>query len=187
MRLWTAIRVFFVALFNREVAEQVREILDRRKLPKPTPAAEAVKAEAPKPEPKKPPTPKAPVRSEALTLLATLQREARFVDFIKEPLTGYSDDQIGSVAREVHRDCGAVLDRIFAIGRVLTQEEGVQVEVLSGFDAGRYRLTGNVVGEPPFRGRLVHPGWEATKVELPAWSGTESAAKIVAPVEVELK
>jgi Domain of unknown function (DUF2760) len=187
MRLWTAIRAFFVVLFNREVAEQVREILDRRKLAKPTPIEEAAKVEIQKPEPKKPPAPKAPVRSEALTLLATLQREARFVDFVKEPLAGYSDAQIGAVARDIHRDCGAVLDRVFSIARVFTQEEGAEVEVPEGFDAGRYRLTGNVVGEPPFCGRLVHHGWEATKVELPAWSGTESAARIVAPVEVELK
>ena len=61
---------------------------------------------------KKPPK---AARSEAITLLATLQREARFVDFIKEPLDGYSDAQIGAAARDVHRDCGKVLDRLFAI------------------------------------------------------------------------
>jgi hypothetical protein len=48
----------------------------------------------------------APARSEALNLLAAMQREARFVDFIREPLDGYSDAQIGAAARTVHRDCG---------------------------------------------------------------------------------
>ena len=61
------------------------------------------------------------------------------------------------------------------------------MEVPAGFDAGRWRLTGNVTGEPPFRGRLVHPGWEATTCELPTWSGSAAAARIVAPAEVELK
>ena len=60
------------------------------------------------------------------------------------------------------------------------------MEVPAGFDAGRYRLTGNVVGDPPFHGRLAHHGWEAAAVQLPAWSGTALAARVVAPVEVEL-
>jgi hypothetical protein len=33
----------------------------------------------------------APMRNDAITLLATLQREARLVDIVKEPLTEYSD------------------------------------------------------------------------------------------------
>ncbi len=127
-----------------------------------------------------------PTRSEAVTLLATLQREARFVDFIKEPLDSYSDAQIGAAVRDVHRDCGKVLDRLFAIRTILDQEEGSTVEVPPGFDAGRYRLTGNVVGDPPFRGRLAHHGWEAAEVQLPAWSGTQGSSRVVAPVEVEL-
>ncbi len=130
--------------------------------------------------------PPRPGRSEAITLLATLQREARFVDFIKEPLDSYSDAQIGAAVRDVHRDCGKVLDRLFAIRAMVDQEEGSPVEVPPGFDAGRYRLTGNVAGDPPFRGRLAHHGWEAAEVQLPAWSGTQGSSRVVAPVEVEL-
>jgi hypothetical protein len=126
------------------------------------------------------------VQSEAITLLAALQREARFVDFIQESLDGYSDAQIGAAARDVHRDCKAVLARMFALRPVTTEEEGKEVEVPAGFDPGRWRLTGNVTGEPPFHGRLVHPGWEATICELPTWSGGAAAARIVAPAEVEL-
>jgi hypothetical protein len=120
-------------------------------------------------------------------LLATLQREARFVDFIMEPLEGYSDSQIGAVARDVHRDCGKVLERLFALAAVSPQQEGEEIEVPTGFDPAGYRLTGNVAGEPPFRGRLAHHGWEAGKCDLPAWSGKEAAARIIAPVEVEIK
>jgi hypothetical protein len=151
-----------------------------------------VTATPPESQPKQPPTPKPaapkpPVRSEAITLLAALQREARFVDFIQESLAGYSDAQIGAAARDVHRDCGAVLQRMFALRAAVTEEEGKEVEIPAGFDAGRWRLTGNVTGEPPFHGRLVHPGWEATTCELPTWSGNAAAARIVAPAEVELK
>jgi hypothetical protein len=170
--------VCFLILFNRAVAARIREAL-------------AGKGDAPAevlapPKPKLPPAPSRPIRSEALTLLATLQREARFVDFIQEPLAGYSDAQIGAAARDVHRDCGKVLQRLFAFRPIVAGQEGAEVEVPAGFDPGRYRLTGNVTGQPPFRGRLVHPGWEATTCELPTWSGTEAAARVVSPVEVEL-
>ncbi len=179
-RLWVAIRAFFMVVARRDIADRVEELLNRGALPGPAPTPEAKK-----PEPKKPEA-KVPVRSEALTLLATLQREARLVDFLKEPLGEYTDAQIGAVARDVHRDCGKALDRVFALAPVVGQGEGSELEVPAGFDAGRYRLTGNVAGEPPFRGRLVHHGWEATRCELPAWTGSPSAARIVAPVEVEL-
>jgi len=182
-RIVIALRVFFATLFRTQVAREVERIL--RGPPGPTrPDASPEATRPPKPVAKKPP---APVRSEALTLLATLQREARFVDFIKEPLDGYTDAQIGAAARDVHRDCGRVVDRLFALQPIVTQEEGTPIDVPAGFDAGRYRLTGNVAGEPPFRGPLRHHGWEATRVELPSWSGSEAAARTVAPVEVELE
>jgi len=59
--------------------------------------------------------------------------------------------------------------------------------VPAGFDAGRFRVVGNVTGEPPFRGRIVHHGWQANECQLPAWSGSAESALIIAPVEVELR
>ncbi len=47
--------------------------------------------------------------------LGRTAREARLVDFIQESLAGYSDAQIGAVARDVHRDSAAVLNRLFAL------------------------------------------------------------------------
>ncbi len=134
-----------------------------------------------------PAAPKASVRNDAITLLAVLQREARLVDFLQESLAGYSDAQIGAAVRDIHRDCRAVLDRLFAPRPAVKDAEGAEVEIPSGFDPARWRLTGNVSGQPPFRGRVVHPGWEATTCELPTWSGAATAAKIIAPAEVEVK
>jgi len=172
-RIWLAIRVFFLVLFSGEVAEQVRRALETTTRPQRKIA-------------KAPSAPPRPARSEAITLLAALQREARFIDFIKEPLDNYSDAQIGAAVRDVHRDCAAVLERMFAIRPVMDQEEGSRVEVPAGFDAGRYRLTGNVAGQPPFGGTLVHHGWEATACNLPSYTGSEAAARVIAPAEVEL-
>ncbi len=178
-RILLAFRVFFLVLFKAAIATQVAKLLAKAK-----PAEEgAAVPSAPLP---KPPAAKPPARSEALTLLAAMQREARFLDFMQESLEGYSDAQVGAAVRDVHRDCAALLKRLFAICPAVPQEEGAEVEVPAGFDPGRWRLTGNVTGEPPFRGRLVHPGWEATICELPTWAGTAASAKIIAPAEVEL-
>ncbi len=187
-RIWLAIRVFVAVLFQRHVAEAVAAVLGEPKPPELAPVQEAGKSP---PKPATPPKPSSPPKavghSDAIALLSTLQREARFLDFIQEPLGGYSDAQIGAAARDVHRDCAAVIGRIFALVPVVQQDEGSEVEVPAGFDSGRFRLTGNVAGEPPFRGRLAHHGWEATRCELPAWTGKESSARVIAPAEVELR
>ncbi|MBC8868185.1 MAG: DUF2760 domain-containing protein [Planctomycetes bacterium] len=179
MRLILAFRVFFVALFDAAAAEGIRAALDSSALP-------AADEKPQKPKPARPETPKKPDRSEAITLLAALQREARFVDLTQESLDEYSDEQVGAAARDVLRDCRTVLDRLFKLTPVLTEEEGAEIEVPSGFDTGRYRLTGNVAGQPPFRGSLVHHGWEAAKCEVPQWSGSKQATRVIAPAEVQL-
>lgn len=186
-RIWIALRVFWLALASGAMARRMEEeILARPALPGPQTAPGPQAEKAAKPAPKARPEPRRPLRSEALTLLAALQREARFVDFVKEPLSGYSDAQVAAAARDIHRDCGAVLERFFGLAPIVAQQEGSEVEVPAGYDPARYRLTGNVSGAPPYRGRLIHPGWEATRCELPSWSGSEESIRVVAPVEVEV-
>jgi hypothetical protein len=177
MSLSVAFRSFFATLFNREMSDRVAQALAGETLPQPA---------APTPAATGKPQPQSPARSEAITLLAALQREARFVDFIKESLAGASDEQIGAVVRDVHRDCGAVLERLLAIRPLLDGEEGEAVEVPPGFDAARFRLTGNVQGQPPYSGRMAHHGWQATRCELPAWTGEKASALVVSAAEVEL-
>lgn len=137
--------------------------------------------------PAAPKTPVAPARNDAVTLLATLQREARLLDIVKEPLSDYSDAQVGAAARDVLRECGTVLDRLFDLQPLVSQPEGETVEIPKGFDAARFRVTGNAVKEAPFSAALVHHGWQAQRCQLPQWTGTKEAALIVAPAEVEVK
>ncbi|MEQ8788101.1 MAG: DUF2760 domain-containing protein [Pirellulaceae bacterium] len=181
MRIVLALRVFFRVLFSGEVARRVALALDEPAAPEP----KASLAETPRAE-KKPAAPKPAARSEALTLLAALQREARLLDIVREPLAQYSDAQIGAAARDVLRDCGAVVERMFAPQAVVEQEEGAQIDLPKDFDAGCYRLTGNVGAEAAGKGKLVHHGWKATRCELPSWSGSGDAALVIAPAEVEL-
>ena len=187
-RVSTAFRAFFGSLFNGDTASRVSLALSAKGLPSPNIAREA---QRPQPadiakKPATPAEPKKPTQSEAITLLATLQREARLVDFLKEDLSGYADEQVGAAVRAIQRDSAKVLDRFFALRPVVADEEGAKVNVPAGFDAARFRLTGKVTGEPPFTGTLQHHGWEATKCELPQFTGSDSAAKTVAPAEVEV-
>ena len=177
MRLLQAFQIFFAVLFNASTAEKVQAALSDGSAPTPQPET-----------PQTPPAKKAPPpsRSEAITLLAALQREARLVDLVQESLDSYDDEQVGAAARGVLRDCRAVLDRLFSLQPVVEQEEGDSLELPAGFDAEKFRLVGEVSGQPPFSGELVHHGWRADKCELPKWSGEKDAALIVSPAEVEI-
>ncbi|SEB24350.1 DUF2760 domain-containing protein [Variovorax sp. YR216] len=136
------------------------------------------------------PVPAPPVLKEAssdaaLQLLSLLQRDARLIDFVGEDLAGYADAQIGAAARVVHEGCAKVLREHFSIVPVRNEAEGARVTLQAGFDAAAVRLTGNVVGQPPFSGSLTHRGWRVTEVRLPKLAERHDT-HVVAPAEVEL-
>ena len=108
------------------------------------------------------------------------------MDLVQQPLTQFTDEQIGAAARGVLGDSAAVLARFFALKPVLGENEGDSVSVPTGYDPGRYRLSGNVAGNPPYSGKLAHAGWEATSVNLPTWTGNKGSSNIIAPAEVEI-
>jgi len=184
-RLLVAIRLFFRILSRPEIADRARQLLDEVAVTPPGRAAAPAPA-APKPAARPTPATAVPARSDALAVLSVLQREARLVDFLKEDIAPYADAQVGAAVRDVHRDAGAALERLFALRPVLDQAEGSDVAIPANADAGRLRLVGNVGATAPTRGRLQHAGWQATKVELPQFTGSNDAARIVAPAEVEV-
>jgi len=168
MKLGLAVRSMFRVLGNKEFAQQVKDLIEGKRE-----------------EPKKLEKPK-PVRSEALTMISTLQREGRFLDFFMESLSTYSDAQIGAAVRDIQRDCSTSLKRMFDLEPLTSEKEGSNVEVTAGFDPVHYHLTGNVTGNAPFKGKIRHHGWKATKCELPEWTGREESILVAAPIEVEL-
>lgn len=139
-----------------------------------------VQAPAPEPVVLKEATPDA-----ALQLLSLLQKEARFVDFIKEDMSAYGDADIGAAARIVHDGCVKAIDEHFTLTPVSQDQEGSRVTLNKGFDAAAFRLTGNIVGEAPFTGTLVHKGWQVTDLRLPKLTEGHNA-RIIAAAEVEL-
>jgi len=169
-RIFLVWGVFFKYLFNRDFAGQVTAIA-RETAPAPT-------------TPPKPQLRDAD-REGALQLLGLLQQEGRFIDFVEENVAAYSDAQIGAAARVVHEGCRKVVHEHFQLEPVRAEEEGSPVTLEAGFDASAVRLTGNVVGEPPFRGTLTHRGWRATAVSLPKIAEGHDLS-ILAAAEVEL-
>ncbi len=121
----------------------------------------------------------------ALMLLAALQREGRFIDFVRQDVAGFSDEDIGAAGRVVHAGCRKIIDQFFRFQPVSDGSEGGPMTVPAGFDAQRIRLTGNVTGNPPFRGTLKHHGWIITEVKMPEVSDALDP-RVAAPAEVEL-
>ncbi|MCC2956147.1 DUF2760 domain-containing protein [Massilia sp. IC2-477] len=182
-RLSIAFGAFFKSLGDAEFAARVRDDgVDPVAMPTPAPTA------APTPVPTAAPTAaplRAPSAESALQLLSLLQREARLIDFTQENLSAYSDADIGAAARVVHEGCARVLREHFTIEPVRAEAEGARVTLEEGFDAASVRLTGNVVGQAPFKGTLSHRGWRASKVQLPQLAEKHDA-RVLAPAEVEL-
>lgn len=131
----------------------------------------------------------APLRDQspdaALQLLGLLQGEARFIDFVQENVAGFSDAEVGAAARVVHEGCRKVLRQHFELEPVRSEPESSRITLPKGFDAAAVRLTGNIVGQAPFTGTLVHKGWRVRKVKLPKITEGHDT-QIVAAAEVEL-
>lgn len=135
----------------------------------------------------KPPPPPEPPRPspEPILVLALLQREGRLIDFLMEDISGASNEQIGAGVREIQRNCQKALQEHVILEPVIDKEEQQTVEVKPGFDPSAVRLTGNVTGQPPFRGTLQHRGWRVKEVKLqPPPEGQD--AFVIQPAEVEL-
>jgi hypothetical protein len=120
-----------------------------------------------------------------LRILALLQREGRLLDFLLEDIKGYSDEQVGAAVRDIHRQCQAALNEHLALEPVLPKEEGATIEVPPGFNSAAIRLTGNVTGQPPFKGTLRHHGWRVKEIKLAAPPEGQDEF-ILMPAEVEL-
>jgi hypothetical protein len=180
-RLSLAIGSFFALLGDGHLAARVQALRNG------APLASEMPPPAPAPVQTPPPP---PVRATAnvdaaLQLLSMLQRESRFVDFLQEDIAAYSDADVGGAARLLHGGARKVLKDTFDLEAVRTEAEGSRLTLPAGFDAAAVRMTGNVVGQPPFTGTLQHKGWRATAVRLPALTQGHDT-HVIAPAEVEL-
>jgi hypothetical protein len=140
---------------------------------------EPVKAEAPKVIPQE------KTHASGLFVLSVFQQDGRLIDFLQQDVAAFSDEEVGAAARVVHGGCRKALERLVTPARILKEEEGATVTVPAGFDANRIRLTGNVSGQPPFKGTLKHHGWVTTDLKFPTLAENMDY-RVLAPAEVEL-
>ncbi|HET9624426.1 MAG TPA: DUF2760 domain-containing protein [Kofleriaceae bacterium] len=196
-RLFLAFACFFTVLFSKKLPAGALALLPETTTPPaPVPVPKADKpvekaAEKPVEKTAEKPIDKPRVstaqhhRDGALALLALLQREGRLVDFLQEPLDGFSDADIGAAARDVHRGCKKVLAQHLSLEPVMPGAEEAKVTVPKGFEPAEIRLIGEAKGEPPLRGTLRHHGWRVVDAKLPALAeGIDRT--VIAPAEVEL-
>lgn len=120
-----------------------------------------------------------------LHFFSVLQREGRLLDFFAEDLSLYDDEQIGAAVRSIQEDCKKAVDKYLSPKPVVDGEEGDTVDIEPGFNPDAIKLTGNVTGEPPFKGTLRHRGWKAGRNEVPRLSDALDPG-IIAPAEVEI-
>jgi len=132
-----------------------------------------------------PPPPSTRPSGEPVRILALLQRDGRLIDFLQEDIAGAADMQIAAAIRDLHPKCRETLQKHLTLEPVIKGEEGKEVQVPTGFDPSAIQLTGNVTGNPPFKGVLRHPGWRVKEVKLPALPKGQDDL-IVMPAEVEI-
>lgn len=176
--------VSFVAILQQRRIQRMKSIANKEAVeaqPTPDTSSEAPTHDEPAP----PSTLTSANPDSALQLLGLLQHEARFIDFVKEDLSAFSDEEIGGVARVVHEGSKKTLANYFTFESIHSENEEANVTVPAGFNPSEVRLTGHITGEAPFNGTLIHKGWRATHVTLPKTIEGHDAS-IIAPAEVEL-
>lgn len=164
MNLWLAIQAFFKTFKDPQGAQQFVEGVPPKQASAPTEAQDP----------------------SHLRLLTLLQDSSRFVDFFKEDIQSYSDTQIGAAVRKIHADCSKCLEEYVTIRPLRDEEEGARISIPKEYDASQIKLVGQVKGEPPYVGTLVHKGWKAHKRSLPKKTG-QLGSEIICPAEIEIK
>lgn len=192
--LWFAVQL----LGNRLLEQVAQRTLAAAPKVAPTKAESVTKPEpAAKPKAKPEPAPVAPkldpapllekgARTGAVQMLAILQRQGRLIDFLQEDLSAYADDQIGAAVRSIQEGTKQALQQHVKLEPVFSEAEGSRVTVPAGFHQEQVRLTGNVVGAPPFKGELRHRGWRVASIDLPKRMGESDELPVVAAAEVEV-
>jgi hypothetical protein len=172
-RIWLSWVCAFKVLFDGRFAARVADLRDEASPTEALPAAVV--------EPK--PAPSASATDGALQLLALFQREGRFIDFVQQEVTAFSDADIGAAARLVHEGCRRALHAHARVVNVRGEAEGASLTLQQA--SVDVKLVGNVAGSAPYRGVLRHRGWRVEQLKLPTLVGAHDA-KVVAPAELEL-
>lgn len=138
-----------------------------------------------------PPPPEASTQSaeeQTMLLLSLLQEKGRFIDFIMQDVATYSDEQVGAAARVVHQGCRDLIIECFKPSAISKIDENASITLEAGFNPREYKIVGNISGQPPYSGTLIHKGWKVQQIKLPklSRSSEETPNRVIIPAEVEL-
>ncbi|WP_159308702.1 DUF2760 domain-containing protein, partial [Klebsiella pneumoniae] len=97
----------------------------------------------------------------------------------------FSDEEVGAAARVIHSGGQKVLREYLTLSPIRSEQEESRISVEAGFNTQEIRLTGQVTGQAPFVGTLIHKGWRADSITLPKLADNYDTS-ILAPAEVEL-
>jgi|SRR6478752_1399283 len=175
-RLWLAWLSFFRISFDGQLAARVAQLSAGGDDEEPAPSL-------PAPESAPAPAAQPSAADGALQLLSLLQREGRFVDFVQQEISAFSDTEIGAAARLVHEGCRRALHAHARVVSVRREAEGARLTLDA--PSSDVKLVGNVAGSAPFRGVLRHRGWRVEELTLPTLIGAHDPA-LVAAAELEL-
>ena len=188
-RLWFAWVCLFRVLFDAVFAARVwalrastKALPEREAEADQGPAATEALATARSP---RPPDKAAADATKGLQLLAMLQRDGRFIDFLEQDVTNFTDQEVGAAARLVHEGCRKVVHRVTSVAPLRAENEGTSIVVQPGFSPAEISLVGNVQGTAPYRGTLRHRGWRVSGLHLPEIVAGHDVS-VLAPAEVEL-
>lgn len=162
MRLWLAFKAFFKALSH---PKEMQIFLSEKKEEKSV---------------------ESPLENTHLRLLGMLQSSSRLIDFFKEEISSFSDAQVGAAVRQIHAAASKNLEEVVTIRPLLEENEGAAIMIHKGYNPSEYKVTGNVRGEPPFKGIVRHRGWKAHKISLPKQVGVINR-EVLAPAEIEVQ
>lgn len=189
MSIGLAFQAFFAVLFRKDAAEAVRMALNKggtARVASSDSSAPSASTAIKEPNTAKPPiATSSSSRSDALTLLSTLQREARLLDLLYEPLESIDDAQVGAAARQVIKETQKALNRMFTIEPLASASEGETIDIPKPASPIRYKLVGRAA-DGASRAVVVHRGWKADRSQVPQWTGSKEDSLVLAPIEIEV-
>src|SRR4051812_48362911 len=163
-RIWLSWVIGFRILFDGRFAAELSKLSDGER-----PAEASRQGALPAVASPEPSSQTATSAAGALQLLALLQREGRFVDFVQQEVASFSDADIGAAARVVHEGCRRAIRAHARIVSVRNEAEGASLTLDRATED--VKLVGNVAGSAPFRGVLRHKGWRIEELTLPTVVG----------------
>ena len=172
-RLMLAFKAFWLVLKGKELLEKLPEPKDNKKI------------ESPKKSDQRN-TGIDSFENGAVYTLVLLQREGRLIDFLQEKIDNYTDEQIGTAVRQIHKNCNTVLSTYYQVSPILEGAEGVELAFEKKLDPSMITLSGKLPVSTPFRGTLRHKGWKVSKLHFPSRSDVVNP-QVIHAAEVEVK